>query len=201
MKKLTGGGYYKLITLVDINKNNFDPSKSNKEYTYVQIDSVNHYGDINYDYKIIGTQAPSRARRIANKNSVVISTVRPNLKAFAFIDKELSNTIFSTGFAILEVKDESIIRPKWLYYQFKYSKYVMEQITNRMPKGQYPSINIGDIENITISCPNLSIQDKVIREIEKIEFQINILKESLKDQDSKVNKILEETLVLKAVEK
>ena len=88
-----------------------------KDYTYVDIDSVeNQTGIIRFDKRIVGKNAPSRARRLAKDESTLISTVRPYLRGFAYLDSERPNTIYSTGFAIIRSKDTSKITNKMIYH-------------------------------------------------------------------------------------
>ena len=76
---------YKLNELVLLNTETKNPLSLDTDYfTYVDIDSVGkNNGFINYTKKIPTTEAPSRARQLAKRDSVIISTVRPNLKGFA----------------------------------------------------------------------------------------------------------------------
>src|SRR5690349_1513492 len=44
--------------------------------------------------------APSRARKLVRRGDVLMATVRPNLKAFAGVDRD-GDLVASTGFAVL----------------------------------------------------------------------------------------------------
>ena len=144
-----------------------------KDYTYVDIDSVeNQTGIIRFDKRIVGKNAPSRARRLAKDESTLISTVRPYLRGFAYLDSERPNTIYSTGFAIIRSKDTSKITNKMIYLYFMYSQDLMTQMTNAMPKGAYPSINQTDINNFIMNVPNLDIQEEIIKEVSVHETKI-----------------------------
>lgn len=175
--KIINGANGKIIRLGDvceINKETIDPTiMPNKEFIYVDIDSVeNGEGTIRTDKKIIGSQAPSRARRYAKANSTIISTVRPNLRGFAFIEKEIVDSVYSTGFAILKSSDSSVLIDRMIYDLFMYSENLMSQMIEKMPKGQYPSINKTDIENFTIPIPALADQQRIVSEIETYEQKI-----------------------------
>lgn len=68
-------------------------------FKYVSLSDVDK-GTINpilpqYSYK----DSPSRARRIIKKGDILLSTVRPNLQAFAILKHDTSDHIASTGFA------------------------------------------------------------------------------------------------------
>ena len=164
----------KIGQIIDINLHTFDPkSNPDTEFVYVDIDSIGKGdGSISYEQKILGKNLPSRARRIVKSGNTIISTVRPNLKGFAFIEKEYENTIYSTGFAVLETKSKEVLHDKIIFYSFLYSDNLMKQMENAMPKGLYPSINKSDIENIKIPVPPIEIQNQIVAEIELLEIQI-----------------------------
>ncbi len=168
--KLSTGTIKKLNDLVDINKLTKDPRKEpDKEFIYVDIESIGKgTGTISYEQKILGKNAPSRARRVAPKNSTIISTVRPNLKGFAFIGSEIES-IYSTGFAILQSKDENELHNKVIYYSFMYSSNLMREMENTMHGGSYPSLNKNDIKNFKIPVPPIKEQEKLVKQIEKLE--------------------------------
>lgn len=164
----------KLSDLLDINKITKDPTANpNKEFIYIDIESVGKgTGVISYEQKILGLNAPSRARRVAPKGSTIISTVRPNLKGFAFIDNEVEDTIFSTGFAILQSKNEQQLLNKVIFCAFQHSDALMKQMEASKHGGSYPSINKDDIENFKIPVPPIKDQLKLIEKIEKLEAVI-----------------------------
>lgn len=166
----------KVKELIDINTLTYDPGiEKAKEYIYIDIESIGKgTGIISYEQIITGANAPSRARRLASSGSTIISTVRPYLKGFAFVEKEVKNSIYSTGFAILKSKDENILLNKMIFYAFMYSNDLMKQMEEAMPKGSYPSINKDDIENFTINLPSLPEQLKLVSEIEKFEKKIKV---------------------------
>ncbi|MEJ5203641.1 MAG: restriction endonuclease subunit S [Anaerolineales bacterium] len=163
-----------LGTLVHINRESTDPTQfPEKSFIYVDIGNVEKgTGVIDYSQVITGKDAPSRARRIAPKGSVIISTVRPNLRGFAFIDRDTADCVFSTGFAVLESKDESVLKNKSLFYAFMFSDDLMAQMIDAMGKAAYPSINQTDIENLRIRVPDVQAQEKLIQELDKLETQL-----------------------------
>jgi restriction endonuclease S subunit/type I restriction-modification system DNA methylase subunit len=186
--QLLVGKTKKLADLLDINKFTKDPTqKPDKEFIYVDIESVGKgTGFVSYEQKILGANAPSRARRLAPKGSTIISTVRPNLKGFAFIEKEVEDSIFSTGFAILQSKDEKQLLNKVVYFAFQHSNDLMKQMEASKHGGSYPSINKNDIENLKIPVPPIAEQEKLANQIEKLE-QI-IAKNQAKIDDAPNNK-------------
>ena len=179
-----------LGSLIYLNEQTQNPSKWDKEIIYVDISSVEkNTGIISYSDKIVGKKAPSRARRIVKDHSVLISTVRPNLKGFAYVEKEVKDAIYSTGFAVLRPQDENVLNSKYLYYMFMYLDVVMSQIKAMMPKGAYPSINADNIKKIRIPLPNPDIQTSVIRSIEAIEKKFHSSRMKVEDLQKEVMKV------------
>lgn len=175
--------------IVNLNEFSFNPTKTNDEFIYVDISSVSN-GKINYTSVIKGKDAPSRARRLAKKNSVLISTVRPNLRAFAYVEDEVEKAIYSTGFAILRSKDESILLPKYLYYLFMDYESTMMQIKAMMPKGMYPSINSANIKSIRVPLPPLDIQKKIAEECKKVDEEYKYAEESIVRKESEIKELI-----------
>ncbi|AFI04073.1 restriction endonuclease subunit S [Helicobacter cetorum] len=186
----------KLSELIKINTTSINPLETpNKKFIYIDIDSVNKgTGIIDYSNILQGSNAPSRARRIAPSHSVIISTVRPYLKGFAYIEKEQQDCIFSTGFAILESSE--LILPKYLYFMFMCLKDLMRQMENAMPKSSYPSINKKDIENFTIPLPPKELQQEIIAQIEILEKEIKTLQNELNTIAPQKERYLKEQLGL-----
>lgn len=179
--------------MVEINESDINPKTfADKKFIYVDIASVeNGTGEISYDSEISGIDAPSRARRLAQKGDTLISTVRPNLKAFAYLNQNVENTVFSTGFAILHPKDNTVLRNKLIYIFFMNLDIVMQQIVAAMPKGQYPSINKTDIENILIPVPPIDVQDKIIRECDIIDKEYASSRMTIASYRMKISQIFD----------
>lgn len=184
------GEMVKLEKIILINTETFDPtSQQNDNFIYVDIDSVGKAdGSISYENIILGKDAPSRARRIVKDDSVVISTVRPYLKGFAYVEKQVQNCIFSTGFAVIQGKDT--LSSKYLFLLFMFSNALMEQMEKAMPKTTYPSINKKDIENFKIPLPPLETQKQIVAKIEVLESEISKAKKVIESAKEKKEEIL-----------
>ncbi|EKS7341799.1 N-6 DNA methylase [Campylobacter jejuni] len=184
----------KLKDICNINQETYNPSNDLGEMLYIDIDSVEkETGKINFNDKIPCKNLPTRARRIARADSVIISTVRPYLKGFVYIKDEIKDSIFSTGFAILNGK-ENIAKSQFVYYCFMFVDDLMRQIEIKMPKSSYPSINTDDIGSFTIPLPPLEIQEKIVQNIELVEQQIDFLNLKLEFLEKEKEKILQKYL-------
>ncbi len=157
--------FVKLSDVCEINPESIDPTNlKDDEFVYVDISSVeNGTGKIDYSNIIKSNNAPSRARRLVKQHDVLLSTVRPNLKAFGFIENPPLNTISSTGFAVLRTKE--MLNSKFLFYNL-FTSGIIDQMTSVMGKGAYPSINQSDVSSLKIPIPPLSIQEEIVFEIE-----------------------------------
>lgn len=160
----------------DVNTHTVNPASCWKDeyFTYVDIDSVGKgNGVIFYDKQILGKDAPSRARRVALNKTAIVSTVRPYLKGFAYIENVPDKTIFSTGFALIKSKNEESYITKLLYFLFMFSDDLMKQIETAMPKAAYPSINNDDIDNLRIPALSINEQTSIVTQIEALESEIS----------------------------
>ena len=94
--------------ICEINSEVIDPKNLSADiFNYIDISSVeNGTGRFLGSSEISKANAPSRARRIVHNNDVLLSTVRPNLKAFMFVQNLLPNSIASTGFAVLKANSK-----------------------------------------------------------------------------------------------
>lgn len=159
---------FTMVTLnqvCEINPETIEPSSFNADkFIYLDISSVeNGTGKVMLDNLIKVNDAPSRARRKVRDGDVILSTVRPNLRAFGFIQHPPENTIASTGFAVLRVKEK--LNPKFLFYNL-FTDNMVNQMISMMGRGAYPSINQTDVASLQIPLPPLSIQEEIVAEIE-----------------------------------
>lgn len=135
-------------------------------FSYIDITSVeNGTGIVDFSNQIKTDQAPSRARRIVKNGDVLLSTVRPNLKAFAFLEALPERVLASTGFAVLRHGEKLL--SKYLF-ELLFDSRMMTQMTAKMGKGQYPSINQDDIVSLLLPLPPLEIQRKIVTECDAV---------------------------------
>lgn len=152
-----------LSDICEINAENKNPALAfgDDEFIYIDISSVeNGTGKIDFSNKIKGSDAPSRAKRAVKKGDILFSTVRPNLKAYGYVEREDCDCcIASTGFAVISAK--AMVLSKYVYYML-YSEPVQTQLASMMGKGAYPSVNQKDVSQIQIPLPPLSVQEAMV---------------------------------------
>lgn len=137
------------------------------ELNYVEIGNVDLINGISFIEKVKFGQAPSRARRIARKGDLIISTVRTYLRSIAFIEKSIENLIVSTGFAVLRSRDNSTILPKYLGYCAQDQRFI-EKVVSESEGVSYPATNPWKITEISIAYPDIEEQAKTIEYLDRI---------------------------------
>lgn len=144
--------------IVQIDRRN--PNERPDEYfMYIDITGVNgEIGAIVETKRLVGSDAPSRARQIVKARDILISTVRPYLRATALVPDELDNQICSTGFCVL--------RPKEGFgYGFLYAlsrlSWFTELLNIRARGASYPAVTDTDILNLKVPRPTDDAQLKV----------------------------------------
>jgi len=166
----------RLGKVTEINKESQDPKREfpQRKFLYIDIDSVeNGTGVIKEVKSIVGKEAPSRARRVVHYNDIIMSTVRPYLKAFAIIPERYENQICSTGFAVLTCKSK--LSSLYLLYTL-FSKLVIEQCNRMMVGGQYPALNNSQVARIKIPLAPLPEQQKIAEILSTVDKKIEIEK-------------------------
>ena len=163
----------RLGEICEINPKSADPSEMFTDwFNYIDISCVeNESGKFLGANRTSLSEAASRARRIIAANDVLLSTVRPNLKAFAIIPEPPERAIASTGFAVLRAKPEMLL-PEFLIQMVR-GDHALDQMMGIMGKGAYPSINQSDVEGIQIPLPPIEIQKEIVTEIESYQKVID----------------------------
>jgi len=164
---------WKIVKLGEVCEINSDTIAPTRDFIYLDISSVeNGTGLVSYNNLLKADEAPSRARRKVKKHSVLLSTVRPNLKAFGYIDINNSEMcIASTGFAVIDAIN---VNPKFIYYSI-FQDFMVNQMIESMGKGAYPSINQGDVVNLKLYLPPLEIQQQIVN---KLDEEVLIVKQN-----------------------
>ena len=165
------------------NKNLKGNTDKDYKFKYIDLTAVKKGNiDLLKDY-ITFENAPASARRIINKNDIIMSTGLPYLLGHAFIDFEAKDYICSTGFAVLTAKSD--VEMKYIY-QYLYSNDMAKQIRSRLEGSTYPTIKNYAIKELKIKIP------KSIKEQEDIGNFLSLLDaeiDNLKEQKEEIKKI------------
>jgi type I restriction enzyme S subunit len=106
------------------------------------------------------SSAPSRARKIVKDGDVIVSTVRPNLKAFAYCRLDEGPYIASTGFSVLRAKDSA---DAYFLLTTLLGNDLAKQIESYAVGSNYPAINSSDVRRLKMPAFSIEIQRKIGR--------------------------------------
>ena len=159
----------------DINLYSKDPKKEpNRKIRYIDISAIENFKVVSTK-EFMGKDAPSRARRLVFTDDVIVSTVRPYLKAFAKIGEKLSGDVCSTGFAVLTPKD---VESEYLF-QFVQSDRFVRNLKKFMVGSNYPAISAGDIGKIPIPLASEAQQEKIAKILSTVDITIQKTRDRL----------------------
>jgi len=167
----------------------------NKEIAYVDIGSVDANYGITTVENMYFSEAPSRARRIVRNGDIIISTVRTYLKAIAYIDKNFTGSIVSTGFATLTPNNGLI--SKYLYYSV-FSNYFIERIIAYSVGVSYPAIDSSFLRcNFVLIAKKeeqIKISNFLDQKTSQIDIKIKLLQEKKESYEELKKSLINETV-------
>ena len=163
-----------------------DPrEKPSEEFSYIDISSIDRDSKmISHISQILGSEAPSRARKEIKEGDILISSVRPNLNAVATVPPELNGQIASTGFCVLRPDIERVIG-KYLFYYSRTSDFI-ETLCSKVRGAHYPAVSDKDIIDIKIPLPPPSEQRRIVEILD----QADALRKKRAEADAKAARIL-----------
>jgi len=140
-----------------------DPSKGTVPIRYIDISSVDTLtGNVQYE-ELSPFDAPSRARLLVRSGDIIVSTVRPNRNAVAYISDELDGCVCSTGFAVFR---STRIHPLALYGFFK-SRCFVGQAVRRCSASMYPAVAEEELKSVLVPRAYLERAEEIVRQFEK----------------------------------
>jgi len=160
--------YFSLSSEADINKRSLNV-KTKPDYTfqYLDISSILEPKKIGKMHTLRFDEAPSRAKRVLDDGSIVISLVRPYQKSFVFIEKG-QDIVASTGTGVVDSRG---LNKKFLFHQF-FSKRFIQFCENRMTGTNYPAITPNDLSKFQIAIPNdettIELETNKLNEIDSL---------------------------------
>ena len=133
----------------------------NYELDYLEISNVNSLGIVDRSAieHLRFADAPSRARRRLSEGATIISSVRPNLQAVAFIGHDDAELICSTGFNVVEPVEHKLAS-RYMYY-YLLSDDAMQYFVATAKGVGYPAIDDKEFSTVEIPLPSRAEQEKI----------------------------------------
>jgi len=125
-----------------------DPRKKPDEiFQYVDVSGVsNESFKITGATPMLGSEAPSRARKAIETDDVLFATVRPTLKRIALVPPELNGAIASTGYCILRC-EKAEADPGFLY-SFLIADHFNARMAGLERGASYPAVRDSDVMGV-----------------------------------------------------
>ena len=171
-----GWKVYRINDLCYINKNTVSSKDAKKEILYLDTGSITENVIDSFESYIL-EEAPSRARRIVKKNSIIFSTVRPNQNHYGILKTIPENLIVSTGFAVFDTKFDIAN----ILYFFLSSKDFVDycQMIAEGAVATYPSIKPEEIGKVKILLPTIDLAIKLNQSFESLFLRIENLQQQI----------------------
>ena len=147
-----------------MNKNSISNSDNTfSEIIYLDTSSITE-NVISATCVVATHEAPSRAQRRVEKNTILYSTVRPRLKHYGILSSPETNLIVSTGFVTIDVKSEFLnsVDARFLFLlltQPHITAYIATIADSAV--SAYPSFNPSDISALEFEFPEMNIQKHI----------------------------------------
>jgi type I restriction enzyme, S subunit len=135
-------------------------------FTYIDLSSVDQDQKV-----IIGArkmpceEAPSRARQLVKAGDVLVSTVRPNLNAVAYVPADLDGATASTGFCVLRPHPDKL-HGRYLFHWVRTPRFIGEMVRGATG-ASYPAVSDRIVCKSRLPAPALSEQWRIAEILDK----------------------------------
>jgi len=134
--------------LADVNARSIKKDYPHARIRYVDISSVSQ-GSLDQTTTYDLADAPSRAKRLVQSGDTIWSCVRPNRKAYLYIDRPADNLVVSTGFAVLSPRTV----PASYLHQWVTTQAFVDYLTAYATGAAYPAVKADTFETAKMIRP------------------------------------------------
>lgn len=163
------------------------------DFTYIDVSAIdNDLGVISSPSVLSASDAPSRARKVVRKGTVIYSTVRPYLKNICVLEEDYSpEPIASTAFAVLHPFQDM---PGDFFAHFFRSPEFVKYVESVQAGIAYPAINDSQFYGGLVPVPPLAEQHRIVTKVDELMARCGQL-EQQQTQSIERHQALVETLL------
>ncbi len=177
----------------------YDPRKKapRNDFLYIDVSSIsNRIFEIVEVTKLLGREAPSRARKLVHENDILFATVRPTLKRVAIVPQWLDGQIASTGYCVLR-SDPHKIDFRYLYHYMLTDRLIKDMAT--LQRGvSYPAVSDSNVLGAYMPLPETLTEQKEIASIlSNLHSKVNVAESKIKSLQDLFRTLLHELMTAK----
>lgn len=163
------------------------------EFSYIDVASVDNLRGTTTQPSILSAdEAPSRARKIVRKGTLIYSTIRPYLQNIAVIESDIEpEPIASTAFAVLHPLAGM---PARLFLHYLRSPSFVRYVESVQTGIAYPAINDKQFFSGLVPVPPLQEQHRIVQKVDELMALCDRLEQQSSDQ-LEAHKTLVDTLL------
>lgn len=137
-----------------------------QEFTYIDLSAVDQdTKEIAAPRRLLGRDAPSRARQLVATGDVLVSTVRPNLNGVAQVPRSLDGATASTGFCVLR-PIPTRVDGRYLFHWVRTDAFIGEMM--RLATGaSYPAVSDRVVMDSMVPLPSLTDQRRIAETLDR----------------------------------
>jgi type I restriction enzyme, S subunit len=140
-----------------------------ENFIYVDIGSINRDTKcIENPQSLLGSDAPSRARKVIQTGDILVSLTRPNLNAVALVPEEYDEQIASTGFEVIK----PLITDSRIIFALTKTKYFIDEISGAVQGALYPAAKSSDVQTVRFPLPPLAEQQVIADQLDSLLAQV-----------------------------
>lgn len=150
---------------------------ADETFAYIDIGSIDRAAKaIRAPQRMLGKDAPSRARKKVAAGDTLVSMTRPNLNAVALVPEALDGQIASTGFDVL--RPAHGIDPRWLAYLVRTDEFV-HAMSELVQGALYPAVRTKDVRGFVAPLAPAPEQTRIADQLDTLLARIQACQDRL----------------------